>query len=147
MSPKRKVVVAREHLTKARQEADGGDLRDAVQWSFAALEAAIDALAAPQGIAIDEQHWKRTSAAGELHVRGILPKDLSELHRELNHLRKGVFYAELWMSRLLADRERAARHQSIELAAITLPWSRAAARWGPRHWSSPAPPRAAGAPR
>jgi uncharacterized protein YutE (UPF0331/DUF86 family) len=92
MSPKRKVVVAREHLTKARQETDGGDLRDAVQWSFAALEAAIDALAEPQGIAIDEKHWKRTAAAKELHERGVLPKDLSELHQELNHLRKGVFY-------------------------------------------------------
>ncbi|HEU4904738.1 MAG TPA: HEPN domain-containing protein [Solirubrobacterales bacterium] len=92
MSPKRKVVVAREHLEKAWQEADGGDLRDAVQWAFAALEATIDALAEPQGIAIDEKHWKRTTAAGELHERGVLPKDLTELHRELNHLRKGVFY-------------------------------------------------------
>ena len=63
MSPKAKVVVARQHLTKAQEEADGGDLRDAVQWAFAALEAAIDALAEPQGIAIDEKHWKRTAAA------------------------------------------------------------------------------------
>lgn len=92
MSPKRKVVVAREHLAKAQEEADGGDLRDAVQWAFAALEAAIDALAEPHGIAIDEKHWKRTAAAGELHERGVLPKDLTELHRELNHLRKSVFY-------------------------------------------------------
>lgn len=30
-----------------------GDLRDAVQWSFASLEAAIDALAEKHGIAID----------------------------------------------------------------------------------------------
>jgi uncharacterized protein YutE (UPF0331/DUF86 family) len=92
MSPKSKVVVAREHLTKAQQEADGGDLRDAVQWAFAALEAAIDALAEPYGIAIDEKHWKRTAAAKELHGRGVLPKNLSELHRELNDLRKSVFY-------------------------------------------------------
>lgn len=92
MVPKPKVEVAREHLTKAQEEADGGDLRDAVQWAFASLEAAIDALAEPQGIAIDEQHWKRTGAAKELHRRGVLPKDLSDLHRELNELRKGVFY-------------------------------------------------------
>jgi uncharacterized protein YutE (UPF0331/DUF86 family) len=92
MSPKAKVVVAREHLTKARQETDGGDLRDAVQWAFASLEAAIDALAAPHGIAIDEKHWKRTAAAKELHERGVLPKDLSDLHQELNHFRKAVFY-------------------------------------------------------
>ncbi len=49
-------------------------------------------LAESQGIAIDEQHWKRTEAARELHKRGVLPKDLSGLHRELNELRKGVFY-------------------------------------------------------
>jgi len=92
MSAKPKVEVAREHLAKAREEADGGDLRDAVQWAFASPEAAIDALAESQGIAIDEQHWKRTEAARELHKRGVLPKDLSGLHRELNELRKGVFY-------------------------------------------------------
>lgn len=92
MTPKPKVEVARQHLTKAREEADDGDLRDAVQWAFASLEAAIDALAEPQGIAIDEKHWKRTAAASELHERGVLPKDLSDLHRELNHFRKSVFY-------------------------------------------------------
>ena len=92
MSSKPKVEVAREHLTKAQEEADGGDLRDAVQWAFASLEATIDALAEPRGIEIDEKHWKRTEAAGELHRRGVLPEDLSGLHRELNELRKGVFY-------------------------------------------------------
>ncbi len=40
--PKPKVEVAREHLTKAQTEATAGDLRDAVQWSFASLEAAIN---------------------------------------------------------------------------------------------------------
>jgi uncharacterized protein YutE (UPF0331/DUF86 family) len=114
MSSKRKVIVAREHLEKARQEADGGDLRDAVQWAFAALEAAIDALAEPHGIAIDEKHWKRTAAAKELHERGVLSKDLTELHRELNHLRKGVFYEgedldaeEIEIEDTLADIEEA----------------------------------------
>lgn len=42
MVPKPKVEVAREHLTKAQEEADGGDLRDAVQWAFASLEAAVE---------------------------------------------------------------------------------------------------------
>lgn len=114
MSPKAKVVVAREHLTKARQETDGGDLRDAVQWAFASLEAAIDALAAPHAIAIDEKHWKRTAAAKELHERGVLPKDLSDLHQELNHFRKAVFYEgedldaeEIEIEETLADVETA----------------------------------------
>jgi len=44
MSPKAKVEIAREHLAKAQEELNG-DLRDAVQWAFASLEAAIDALA------------------------------------------------------------------------------------------------------
>jgi uncharacterized protein YutE (UPF0331/DUF86 family) len=111
---KPKVEVAGQHLTKAREEADGGDLRDAVQWAFAALEAAIDALAEPQGIVIDEKHWKRTAAAKELHQRGVVPKDLSELHQELNHLRKGVFYEgedldadEIEIENTLADIEQA----------------------------------------
>lgn len=92
MSPKVKVQVAREHLTKAQDEAAGGDVRDALQWSFASLEAAIDALAETRGIAIDRKHWKRAEAAKSLHAQGALPQDLSELHRTLNEARKGVFY-------------------------------------------------------
>jgi hypothetical protein len=37
MSPKPKVEIAREHLSKAQEEAGAGDLRDGVQWSFASL--------------------------------------------------------------------------------------------------------------
>lgn len=92
MSPKPKVQVAREHLSKAQAGAAGGDARDALQWSFASLEAAIDALAAPRGVAIDERHWKRTEAARSLHESGVLPKDLSTLHRSLNEARRAVFY-------------------------------------------------------
>lgn len=91
MSPKAKVEIAEEHLAKAQEELYG-DHRDAVQWAFASLEAAIDALAAEAGIAIDQQHWKRTDAAKKLHQEGVLPSDLSELHRELNLLRKAIFY-------------------------------------------------------
>ena len=92
MTSKPKVEVAREHLSKAQDEASGDDLRDAVQWSFASLEAAIDALAEARGIAIDEKHWRRTEAATQLHKDGVLPKDLSDLHRLLNEERKAMFY-------------------------------------------------------
>lgn len=92
MSTKPKVEVAREHLDKALDEASGGDLRDAVQWGFASLEAAIDALAADEGIPIEEKHWKRSEAAEELYKREVLPADLSGLHKELNVLRKAIFY-------------------------------------------------------
>jgi hypothetical protein len=92
MASKPKVEVAREHLSKAQDEAVGGDLRDAVQWSFASLEAAIDALAEKHGIAIDEKHWRRSEAATELKEMGILSRDLSGLHRLLNEERKAMFY-------------------------------------------------------
>lgn len=92
MASKPKVEVAREHLTKAQDEAAAGDLRDAVQWSFASLEAAIDALAEKHSIAIDEKHWRRSEAAAELHQKNVLPRDLSDLHRLLNEERKGMFY-------------------------------------------------------
>jgi hypothetical protein len=91
VSPKAKVEIAREHLAKAQEELNG-DHRDAVQWAFASLEAAIDALAAEEGIAIDQKHWKRTDAARELHRKGVLPSDLSALHGELNFIRKAIFY-------------------------------------------------------
>jgi HEPN domain-containing protein len=92
MVPKPKVEVAREHLSKAQEEAATGDLKDAVQWSFASLEAAIDALAAKHGIAIEEQHWRRRDAAHELMLKGVLPRDLSDLHQLLNEERKAMFY-------------------------------------------------------
>lgn len=92
MSPKAKVDIARDHLTKARAEAEGGDLRDALQWSFASLEAAIDALAGVHGIDVGQQHWKRRDAAKTLHEQGVLPQDLSDLHGQLNDERKAVFY-------------------------------------------------------
>jgi HEPN domain-containing protein len=92
MAPKPKVEVAREHLSKAQEEAGAGDLRDAVQWSFASLEAAIDALAAKHGIRIDEQHWRRRDAAHELMLKSVLPRDLSGLHQLLNEERKAMFY-------------------------------------------------------
>ncbi len=78
-------------MAKAQDELYG-DLRDDVQWAFASLEAAIDALAAEERIPIDQQHWRRTDAAKELHQKGILPSDLSVLHKELNFLRKAIFY-------------------------------------------------------
>lgn len=92
MSSKPKVEIAREHLSKAQEEAAGNDLRDAIQWSFASLEAAIDALAEKHGIEIEAKHWRRAEAATDLHQKGVLPKDLSGLHRLLNEERKGMFY-------------------------------------------------------
>jgi hypothetical protein len=121
MTSKPKVEVAREHLSKAQQEAAAGDLRDAVQWSFASLEAAIDALAERNGIAIEEQHWRRRDAARELRAKGVLPKDLSELHQLLNEERKAMFYegedpdlGELSIEDVLHEIETAVRMAEAE---------------------------------
>ncbi len=121
MTSKPKVEVAREHLSKAQQEAEAGDLRDAVQWSFASLEAAIDALAERHGIAIEEQHWRRRDAARELRMKGVLPKDLSELHQLLNEERKAMFYegedpdlGELSIKDVLHEVETAVRMAEAE---------------------------------
>lgn len=123
MAPKPKVEVAREHLSKAQEEAGAGDLRDAVQWSFASLEAAIDALAERHGIAIDEKHWRRSEAATELSEKGVLPKDLSGLHRLLNEERKAMFYegedpelGELSIEDVLIDVETAVEIAEAESA-------------------------------
>lgn len=92
MAGKPKVQIAREHLTKAQAEAITDDLRGAVAWSFASLEAAIDALAEGREIDLDRLHWKRTEAARQLHRDGVLPRDLSDLHVLLNDARKATIY-------------------------------------------------------
>jgi hypothetical protein len=92
VAPKSKAEIARSHLEKAREEAGQNDLADAVQWSFACLEAAIDAISEMHGIAVDKNHWRRSQAATELYGKGVLPKDLAPLHRLLNEERKAVFY-------------------------------------------------------
>jgi hypothetical protein len=61
VAPKPKAEIARSHLEKARAEVDQDDLADAVQWSFAGLEAAIDAVSEAHGIATDKNHWRRSS--------------------------------------------------------------------------------------
>jgi hypothetical protein len=50
------------------------------------------ALAEKHGIEIEAKHWRRAEAATTLHEKGVLPKDLSDLHGLLNEERKGMFY-------------------------------------------------------
>jgi hypothetical protein len=92
VAPKSKAEIARSHLEKAREEASQKDLADAVQWSFASLEAVIDAIGEAHGITTEKNHWRRSEAATELYDKGVLPKDLAPLHRLLNDERKAVFY-------------------------------------------------------
>lgn len=119
IAPKPKVEVAREHSSKA--EVAAGDLKDAIQWSFASLEAAIDALAEQQEIGIEEQHWRRRDAARALHASGVLPQDLSSLHQLPNEERKAMFYdgedpdlGELSIQDVLVEVETAVRMAEAE---------------------------------
>jgi predicted nucleotidyltransferase len=69
-------------------------------------------LAEKRSITIDEKHWRRSEAAAALNAQNVVPKDLSQLHRLLYEERKAMFYEGF-------DGERAARHPSAELTAIT----------------------------
>jgi hypothetical protein len=71
VSPRSKAEIARSHFEKAQQEAFIEETRDAVQWSFAALEAAIDALSEVHSLSIEAQHWKRTKAARQLYSKEV----------------------------------------------------------------------------
>jgi hypothetical protein len=57
MSPKPKAQLAREHLDRALPAVTAEDFTEAVAWLFAALEAAIVAVAEQHGIDTQKQHW------------------------------------------------------------------------------------------
>jgi hypothetical protein len=92
VSPRSKVEIARTHFEKAQEEAFIEEVKDAINWSFVALEAAIDALSEIHSLPIEAQHWKRMKAATKLYEARVLPKDLGPLHEFLNDTRKAVFY-------------------------------------------------------
>ncbi|HEX3519085.1 MAG TPA: hypothetical protein VHT29_08640 [Solirubrobacteraceae bacterium] len=52
------------------------DYTEAVTWLFAALEAAIAALADQHGVTIEPKHWKKADAAVELYAQQDLARDI-----------------------------------------------------------------------
>lgn len=92
MSPKRRSRLAREHLERALVAVHAEDVTEAVTWLFAALEAAIVAVAERHGIDTRKQHWKKAEAAEQLHDAGTLPHDFSQALDLLNEARKMVVY-------------------------------------------------------
>jgi len=92
VSPKAKVKLAREHLERALPAVSADDYTEAVTWLFAALEAAIVAVAERHGIDTPNQHWKKAEAAEKLHHSGVLPHDLFETLGVLNEARKVAVY-------------------------------------------------------
>ncbi|MDQ3647713.1 MAG: HEPN domain-containing protein [Actinomycetota bacterium] len=92
MSPKRKVELAREHLDRALPAVTTEDYTEAVTWLFAALEAAIVAIAERHGIDTEKQHWKKAAVAKQLRESGKLPHDFSTTLDVLNEARKVAVY-------------------------------------------------------
>ena len=92
MSPKAKAELAREHLGRALPAVTAEDYTEAVTWLFAALEAAIVAVADRHGIDTQKQHWKKAEVAKQLHDSGVLPHDFSHTLDTLNEARKVAVY-------------------------------------------------------
>lgn len=92
MAPKTKVELAREHLDRALRAVSTDDQTEAVTWLFAALEAAIVAVADEQGIDTKKQHWRKAEVAKELHDSGVLARDFSDTLDLLNEARKVAVY-------------------------------------------------------
>ena len=87
-----KAELARAHLDRALPAVASEDYTEAVTWLFAALEAAIVAVAERQGVETMKQHWKKAEVAKQLHDSGALPHDFSETLDVLNEARKVAVY-------------------------------------------------------
>lgn len=92
MSPKEKAVLAREHLERALPAVTAEDYTETVTWLFAALEAAIVAVAEVHGIESTKQHWEKAEVASQLLETGVLPHDFSSTLSVLNDARKTAVY-------------------------------------------------------
>lgn len=92
MSPKPRHQLAREHLERARPAVMTEDYTEAVTWLFAALEAAVVAVADKHGIDTKKQHWKKAEVAKNLYDQGHFPADFSPTLDTLNSARKVAVY-------------------------------------------------------
>lgn len=92
MSPKRKDVLAREHLESAQAAMQREDTADAVNALFYAAEAAIVWLADAHGLVTEQNHWLKAEAATKLHTKGLVADDYGSLLRSLNQARKDAWY-------------------------------------------------------
>lgn len=89
MSPKSKAELAREHLERAANGVEANDPTEAVTWLLAALEAAIVAVAEALGMETPTHHWKKAQVAQELHERGHLSADYSDMLDLLKRVAEG----------------------------------------------------------
>jgi hypothetical protein len=92
VSPRAKHELAREHLDRGLAGVSANDATEAVAWLFLSLEAAIVSVADNHGLDTQRQHWKKAEVAEELHARGVLPHDFSDILRLLNEGRKVATY-------------------------------------------------------
>lgn len=83
---------ARAHLRRAQHAIDVRDWGAAVVWLNASAQAALDAVAAREGIDTARSAHRRAAVARDLHGRGLLPNDVLPLMVRLNDERKQVLY-------------------------------------------------------
>ncbi len=74
MSPRAKHELAREHLSTAQRELDGGAFVPAIMFLHLAAEAAVVALAESEGIDTRRRHDLKADAAGELFAAASCPR-------------------------------------------------------------------------
>lgn len=92
MSPKAKVLLAREHLERALPAVTAEDYTEAVTWLFASLEAAVAALADQNDVVIEPKHWRKAEVAEDFLKKGFVELDLAPVLRVLNSARKEAVY-------------------------------------------------------
>lgn len=92
MSPKPKHELAREHLDRALNAINTGDVVVAITFLHLAAEAAIVTLAEREGIPTQKSHVKKAAAAHELHERQLVTDDLRPILTMLNQARKDAGY-------------------------------------------------------
>lgn len=92
MSPKAKVLLAREHLQRALPPVMAEDYTEAVTWLFASLEASVAALAEQNGVPIEPKHWRKAEVAEDLFKGGAVELNLAPALRTLNDARKQAIY-------------------------------------------------------
>lgn len=92
MSPKAKVILAREHLERALPAVMAEDYTEAVTWLFVSLEAAVAALAEQNGVSIEPKHWRKAQIAKDLFAKGAVEVDFAPALGTLNEARKEALY-------------------------------------------------------
>jgi uncharacterized protein (UPF0332 family) len=107
------LIKARDHLELAQKQLDSAQTdswepaepESCVTYVFYAYENAIVAVSEALGIKWKKNHYEKAELAAQFAKEGKLSKDISDLMRRLNDLRKDVSYGEAGVDLLDEDLE------------------------------------------